>query len=354
MQGGEEHQKRLLPERLRAQILGDGDEFNCDLLDVKERWEGIADSAEQAKRDRQPTRTDKIITMAQALPFLGNGRLVMVRNIDLLPVEQQKKLAKSLTTIPPMNHLLLVTSEMETGKKDVKLSADLQKAIEKTGVIYDCSTLTDDEAMQWVRETLVEWGQKIEANALRLLVSRAGTELRRLQIEVEKLSLMIGAATTIRLADVELMTPRLAEESVFRLTDAVAARNAARAMTILRELLEEQLEPPVLVFAMLIRQFRLLWQVKILVDSGWNGRDNPSTCTKALAILPEQNLVVKAQAWMLNKLASPARQMSWTQLSFAYQALLECDMAGKGIEGVPRQELDQALELLCARLCMQC
>jgi len=358
VQGGEAHQKRQLVERLREQLLGADDGFNLDLVDLSERWEGVAETTEQAKRNRQPTRVDKILALAQALPFLGNGRLVIVRNIELLPNDQQKKLAAALATVPQMNHLLLVTGEAETEtkgrdekKSGGKLAADLQKGIEKQGTVYSCAPLTEGEAQEWVREALNKWQQQIDPGALRLLISRVGTELRRLQIEVEKLSLMAGEGAKIRTQDVELLTPKLAEESVFHLADAVATRNAAQAMRILRELLEEQMESPGRIFPLVIRQFRLIWQTKVLLDAGWRPQQDPAGFPKAIAMLPEQNALSLIGGWMGSKLAGPARQMSWEQLSDTFQALLECDMAGKAIEGVPRQQDDLALEMLCAKLC---
>ncbi|MHB9131302.1 MAG: DNA polymerase III subunit delta [Armatimonadota bacterium] len=351
VQGGEEFLKQSLVERLRAQLLDGDDGFNLDLVDVNERWDGVVDTAEQAKRDRLPTRVDKILTLAQALPFLGSGRLVIVRNVDALPNDQQKKLAAAYATVPPMNHLLLVTGDAGAGNKPAKLAADLQKIVEKQGTIYDCSALTEDDAAQWVRDNLQEWGQTIEPAALQLLISRTGTELRRLQIEVDKLSLMVGEHGRIRAQDVELMTPKLAEESVFHLADAVASRDAARAMAILRDLMEGQLESPYRIFPMVVRQFRLIWQVKVLQDAGWQPKQDPHGFPKAIAMLPEQNALGQIGGWMGSKLARPARQLSWEQLSGAYQALLECDMASKAIEGVPQQEMDIALEMLCAKLC---
>lgn len=351
VQGGEEYQKRQLAERLRAQLLAEDDSFNFDLLDVADRWDGVAESTEQAKRDRAPTRADRILAMAQALPFLGSGRLVLVRSIDQLPADQQKKLAAGLGTVPPMNHLLLVTAEAESGKKPAKLAADLQKAIEKHGAVYDCSALNEEEAGEWVRRTVAAAGQRIDPAALRLLISRAGTELRRLQVEVEKLSLLAGDGGMIHRDDVDVLTPKLAEESVFHLADAVAARNAALAQRVLRELLEEQMESPFRIFPLIVRQFRLIWQTKVLLDAGWKPKSDPAAFPRALAILPEANALSQIAGWMGSKLAGPARQMSWDHLRDVYQALLECDMASKAIEGVPRQEMDLALELLCVRLC---
>lgn len=349
--GGEEHLKRMLVERLRGQLLGAGDEFNFDLVDILERWDGVAESTDAAKRDRLPSRADKILSMAQALPFLGGGRLVIVRNIDALPTDQQKKLAAALGTVPPMNHILLVTGEGGEGKKVARVAADLQKGIEKGGTAFDCSALTEEEAAEWVRTTLAGWGQRIEPTALHLLLTRTGTELRRVQIEVDKLSLLVGDGAAIRAKDVELLTPRLAEESVFHLTDAVAARDGARALTVLRDLLEEQLESPFRIFPLLVRQFRLIWQTKVLLDAGWRPKQDLEVFASAVALLPEQNALSQIGGWMGTKLAGPARQMSWAQLTQAYQLMLECDMASKAIEGVPRQEMDIALEMLCARLC---
>lgn len=352
VQGDEEHLKRLLVERLRGQLLAAEDEFNLDLLDVAERWEGVADSAEQGKRERLPTRAERILALAQALPFLGGGRLLIVRNVDLLANDQQKKLAAGLATVPPMNHVLLVTGDGgKDARKATKLAADLLKGIADQGTVYDCAALNENEAGQWVREKLQEWGQTIEPAALQMLLTRANTELRRLQVEVEKLSLLAGENARIRAQDVELMTPKLAEESVFRLVDAVAARNATQAMAVLHELLTVQLEQPFRLFPLIVRQFRLLWQTKVLLDAGWRPGQSPESFPQAQALLPEQNVTAQLKGWMGNKLAGQARQLSWEHLQFAYQALLECDMAGKAIKGVPRQEMDVALEMLCAKLC---
>ena len=351
VQGDEEHLKRQLVERLRGQLLEAGDEFNLDQLDVSERWEGVVETAEQSKRERLPTRAEKILALAQALPFLGGGRLVIVRNADLLSADAQKRLAKGLESVPAMNHVLLITGDGGTSRKAAKLANDLLKGITQHGTVYDCSPLSEEEALQWVRDKVKAWEQTIEPAALMLLIQRAGTELRRLQIEVEKLSLMAGEGGRIRTQDVELMTPKMAEESVFRLADAVAARDAAQAMGVLHELLAVQLEQPARIFPLIIRQFRLIWQTKVLLDAGWRPKQDPEAFPAAMALLPEQNAGAQLKGWMGNKLAGQARQLSWEQLDAAYQALLECDMAGKAIEGVPRQEMDIALEMLCAKLC---
>ncbi len=351
VQGDEEHLKRLLVARLRAQLLAGDDEFNLDVLDVAERWDGVVETAEQAKRERLPTRAEKILALAQALPFLGSGRLAIVRNADLLSADAQKRLAAGLDRVPPMNHVLLITGDGGAARKATRLNAELLKGITAAGTVYDCAALNEEEAGIWVRETLQGWGQAIEPAALHLLLTRAGTELRRLQIEVEKLSLLVGERGRIRAQDVEALTPKLAEESVFRLADAVAARDAAQALAILHELIAVQLESPHRIFPLIVRQFRLIWQTKVLLDAGWRPRQRPEDFPAALALLPAQNVAAQLKGWMGPKLAAQARQLSWPQLERAYQAMLECDMAGKAIEGVPRQEMDIALELLCAKLC---
>jgi DNA polymerase III delta subunit len=349
--GGEEHLKRLLVERLRKQLLADDDAFNLDQLDVTERWDGVADTTEQSQQHRQPSRAQHILALAQALPFLGSGRLVIVRNVDALTNDQQKMLADALATIPSANHLLLVTGDAGAGKKAAKVAAALHKGIDAHGTVYECTVMTEETASQWVRDVLQGYGQMIEPAALHLLIARAGTELRRLQIEVEKLSLLVGDRGRIHSDDVELLTPKLAEESVFRLTDAVAMRDASQAIAMLRDLLEVQMESPYQIFALLIRQFRLIWQAKVLLDAGWRPRQDPGNFPQAVAMLPEQNALSQIAGWMGGKLAGQARQFSWEQLHAAFTALVECDMAAKAIEGVPRQELDVALELLCAKLC---
>jgi DNA polymerase-3 subunit delta len=337
--GEEEYLKRQVVERLRAQLLPAEDAFNLEQIDLAERG------------DEGRARVEQILTCAQALPFLGSGRLVIVRNLDLLPTEGQKKLAAAFATAPPTNHVVLVTGEAGAGKKAPKLQVDLQRALDRQGTIYDCSALSPDEAAAWVQTTVAADGLTIESGARSLLVTRAGTELRRLQIELEKLILLVGPGGRIRVGDVDSMTPKLAEESVFSLADAVAARDGVRALAVLRDLVEGQLESPMRLFPLLVRQFRLIWQTKVLLETGWTPRQDPAQFPAAVALLPTQAALGQLGGWLGTKLAAQARQFSWESLELAYQALLECDMASKAIDGVPRLEMEIALELLCAKLC---
>ncbi|MEI6520322.1 MAG: DNA polymerase III subunit delta [bacterium] len=349
IQGNETHQKRIVAERLREQLLSGDDAFNLDQLDANDRWEKVADSFDQAKRDKIPTRADKVLSLAQAFPFLGSGRVLILKNAHLLDTDSQKKIALQIDSIPSMNHVILITGESEDNKKPQKMASALETIIEKQGLIIDCSSLTEAEAAIWVKDTLHTWGQTIEPAAVDILIKRVGTELRRLQIEVDKLSLMIGDAKVIREADVERMTPRLAEESVFRLADAISDRNGFQALNVLHELMEVQFETPFRIFPMIVRQFRLIWQVKILLEHGWQPNSPADRCP-GVDLIPDQAMLAQFSGWMGRKLANSARKMTWEALTAAYQAMLECDMASKAIEGVPRQDAELALEILCAKL----
>jgi DNA polymerase III delta subunit len=349
IQGNESHQKRIVAERLREQLLQGDDAYNLDQLDANDRWDKVADSSDQAKRDKLPSRGDKVLSLAQAFPFLGSGRVLILKNAHLLDADNQKKIVSQMHTVPSMNHVILITGESEDHKKPQKMATALEAAIEKQGLIIDCSALTESEAAMWVKETLHGWGQTIEPAAVDMLIKRVGTELRRLQIEVDKLSLMIGDEKTIRVNDVDRMTPRLAEESVFKLADAISNKNGTLAMNILHELMEVQFETPFRIFPMIVRQFRLIWQVKILLEHGWQP-NSPADRSPGIDLIPDQAMLTQFSGWMGRNLAGPARKMSWEALTAAYQAMLECDMASKAIEGVPRQDAELALEILCAKL----
>ena len=60
-----------------------------------------------------------------------------------------------------------------------------------------------------------------------------------------------GEHGRIRAQDVELLTPTLAEEHVFTLVNAIAARDAAKALSVLHELVVNQREPPLRLMALL-------------------------------------------------------------------------------------------------------
>lgn len=100
------------------------------------------------------------------------------------------------------------------------------------------ATLKDE-----VNRMLASSGKKMDSEAMLKLELKAGFNLRNAAAEVEKLILYAGDKKTITAADVEAVVPRTREESIFKLTDALAERNAAAAIGLVDALVAEGYHP---------------------------------------------------------------------------------------------------------------
>ena len=156
------------------------------------------------------------------------------------------------------------------------------------------------------------------------------------------------------------MTRRALHETVFDLTDSIGARQGARALGSLQELLGAG-EPPELVMSLIVRHLRQLLQARALLDAGLTldasaaRRISPAL----MAQLPQgrDNLAtaLQSQHWLGTRLGNQARHFSVGQLTRALELAFEADLAAKGIEGnggfESKDESRASLEILVAKLC---
>ena len=286
-----------------------------------------------------------IVQTAIALPFFGDGRVIIVDGVDSLSATDQKELADSLSGIPAENLLL-----MRTG--DSKVSSLFLKVVDRLGLVVECSALNEEQASEFIVNYLKEYGQTIDVRALSILINRIGTSLKRLTVEIEKLSVFVGGGAKITVKEVSELTTTISEESVFVLADAVSNNDSKKVVLTIKNMLDDNLEDPFQIFPMIVRQYRMIWQAKVALDAGWSGRGGVKENRNAVALLPSESKFVAASPWQQKKFADIARRMSWHKLYYIYHSLLECDMAGKAIDGVVRQDSKLALELLCEKIAM--
>ncbi|MGA9425972.1 MAG: DNA polymerase III subunit delta, partial [Terracidiphilus sp.] len=85
--------------------------------------------------------------------------------------------------------------------------------------------------------TAHEAGNRLEPDAARELVDALGADMMMIASEMEKLLLYTAGRGKITLGDVETMVLSAKQRSLYELTDAISARNPARALALLDGLL---------------------------------------------------------------------------------------------------------------------
>ena len=261
-----------------------------------------------------------------SIPFLADKRLVIVKDLFTHKAAFQDDLLAYLPDIPETTRLVFLESKSLTKRHPAyKLAESHEK-----GFIREFKRLEGGALEQWVRERVKTAGGQIQPYAAHLLATNAGNDLRLLDNEVEKLVLYKGQ-DMIEVEDVSLLCPYVAEASIFDLVDALGERDGKKAAQLITKKFQEGTDPFYL-FAMFIRQFRLLIQVRELSEDG-----RPP---------PEIAKTLKLHPFPTGKLYQQSKNFSMAQLEQIYDHLLDIDIGVK----TGRTDLVTALDLLVAGL----
>ena len=161
-------------------------------------------------------------------PMLAERRVVVVRDVDKLKKEA-RKLLESYLKRPAADACLLLVSV--SGVKADKGLVDRSTAVEFV-------PLAGDRVLKWVSyqaETVL--GRTITPTAVSLLLEAVGEDLCQLAMELEKLASYSG--DVIDEAAVSAVVGVRRGESLGDLLDAVAARDAAKALTLIAGVLQQ-------------------------------------------------------------------------------------------------------------------
>jgi DNA polymerase-3 subunit delta len=274
-----------------------------------------------------------------AIPFLAEKRLVVVEGLlsrltsrkdrELSTVQQEHldALADYLPRLPKTTRLVLVEEKPLPARHPiVKLAKE-----EERGYVKQFDPPEAKALPRWIEERARKHSGEIEPRAAHQLAAVVGADLRLLDQEIAKLVTYTNAERAITPADVETLVPYAQTAVVFDLVDALGKRDGRTAAQTLHRLLDAG-EHPLGLLAMIVRQFRLLIQVKELKAKGATPQDVAKT--------------LKLHPFPADKLHGQATYFTADQLEAVYRHLLDTDVAIKTGE----VEAEVALDLLVATL----
>ena len=274
-----------------------------------------------------------------AIPFLAEKRLVIVGGLLTRLSSRQGKgasaahkeylaaLADYLPRLPETTRLVLSENRpLSANHPILKLAQQ-----EACGYAKQFDPPKERDLPRWVEKRVRTHGGEIEAQAAHQLAAVVGADLRLLDQEIIKLVTYTNAERPITQADVDALVPYAQTAVVFDMVDALGRRDGRTAAQTLHRLLDAG-EHPMGLLAMIVRQFRLLLQVKELRTAGATAQD----VARAL----------KIHSFPAGKLYRQANHFSAAQLEIVYRHLLDTDVDVK----TGKIEIEVALDLLVAGL----
>lgn len=288
--GSDELKSSRAVERMRARLEKSGMvEFNLDERDMT--------------KDPQ---VDDIVASLNTFPMGAEFRLVILTNCDKLPKAMSEPLVEYFANPSPTTVCLVVATSLAK-------STRLYKAIKKLGdkAIIDCAPKKTWEMPPQVVKMAAAHGKAMGLPAAEALVARSGENTRMLDNELKKLASMV-TGSEITLADIERHVMRTAEVKPWEFLNAVAARDLARSLELLKL---QPAKSEVRLWSLLVTRLR-----ELIIAKSLDSRGQGSQLAATLGV----------QGWQVKNHLSWARRWRMDELLEALSQAIEVELALKG------------------------
>ena len=180
------------------------------------------------------------VAAAEQLPMMSTHRVVRVRDFSKLREAEEQVLIAYVKNPAPSTAMIFATDDLDKRK-------GLSKALLDHCTVVDFSPLRDAEAKDWCKARLHELKTTADDPVINEIVRLVGTDVQTLSNELDKLAAAAIDTDKITLDLVDDLIGRSRELSNFELTDHLLARNRKRALETLYRLLEDGVEPLMLI-----------------------------------------------------------------------------------------------------------
>jgi DNA polymerase-3 subunit delta len=324
---------------------------------------GEAIAAEIAKRSgAELVRVDAsgrppqfVLDPMLALSLFAPVRVPVVRNFSHLLAgdEADELLARLDAAVHPGSAVVFVAAAGERIDKRLKG----YKGLAKRGAVLEFPVQKPDQLNIWLREKAREEKKVLSADAASFLLQRVGTDMETLRSELDKAILFCLGKDGIELADLEPLVGKSREDQVWDVGEAVAARDASKAVELIRDLVASGTHPLV-VLTLLVRQARHLLQARLLWESagcpsfsdmrGFQSRVLPALAANAFGGGADD--VTTIHPFATFKRFEIARHRSTAELRSVLARLCIADRDSKtGVAAGAREVIEELVLELCAR-----
>lgn len=272
--------------------------------------------------DAQPTA---IVDACRTPPFLGDRRIVVVRDAGALDSEGAAAVLDYLTDPLDTTSLVLVTDGAKLGTK-------LLNAVKKAGRIVAIADLSKDAARKtWIEEHLRSAGVKLDRGAKDLLVDNLGEDLGRLAGLLEILETTYGSGSTVSAGELSPFLGEAGDVAPFALIDHLDAGNYEAALRLTRRLVTAG-RHPLAILAIVHRHYSAMLRL--------DGLDVRSKDQAAE--------ILGMHPFPAGKAMSAGRRLGRDRIAEAITLLAQADLDLRGDSELPGE---MVLEVLVARLC---
>ena len=268
---------------------------------------------------------EDIVSTAKRYPMMAERQVVIVKEAQDLSRTIDK--LESYVENPMLSTVLVFCYKYKTLDKRKKMT----KMIDKVGVVFESKKLYENQVGDWIKRVLSGKNYTIEPKANAMLVEFLGTDLSKINNELEKLQIILPKGSMITAKHIEENIGFSKDFNVFELRKAIGERNQLRAYTIADNFAQNPKENPIVVTTSLVFSFF----VQLLKYHGLKDR-NPKNVASVLGINP----------FFLKDYDTALRNYPMRKVSQIVAALRDVDVKSKGVGANALPQSDLLREML--------
>ena len=268
---------------------------------------------------------EDVISTAKRYPMMAEHQVVIVKEAQDLSRTIDK--LETYVENPLTSTVLVFCYKYKTLDKRKKMT----KMLDKIGVVYESKKLYDNQVGDWIKRVLSGKNYSIEPKANAMLVEFLGTDLSKINNELEKLQIILPIGSTI--------TPKHIEENIgfskdfnnFELLNALGSKNQLKAFQIVQYFSDNQKANPLVVTTSTVFGFF----IKLLKYHGLKDR-NPRNVASVLGVNP----------FFLKDYDLALKNYPMKKVSQIVSSLRDVDVKSKGVGANALSQSDLLREML--------
>ncbi|MFN2579334.1 MAG: DNA polymerase III subunit delta [Pyrinomonadaceae bacterium] len=257
------------------------------------------------------------IAAAEQLPMMSDRRVIRMKNFAKLREADEEVLAAYLDRPVETSVVIFIGDDIDRRKKfGKKLLA---------GAAFEFQPLKSNELLTWIKSHLNTLKAEIEPRAINRLIDTVAGDLLTLTNELNKLAAAALPSGRITADLVDRLVKPSREHMNWDLTDSIVSRDRRTALKVLRDFLDDGVEP-VLLTGVIAGTFRRMALAKELLARG-------ASQSEVFSEVRVPSFKQRAYLSMLSRIES-------NKIAGMIQRIAETDLAIKTSKATPRMQLE--------------
>ena len=268
---------------------------------------------------------EDVVSTAKRYPMMAERQVVIVKEAQDLSRTIDK--IESYVEHPMPTTVLVFCYKYKTLDKRKKVT----KLLAKNGVVYESKKLYENQVGDWIKRVLSGKKYAIEPKASAMLVEFLGTDLSKINNELEKLQIILPAGSTISAKDIEENIGFSKDYNVFELRKAIGERNQLKAYKIAENFAQNPKDNPLVMTTSLVFGFF----IQLLKYHGLKDK-NPKNVASVLGVNP----------FFLKDYDVAIKNYPMKKVSQIIASLRDTDVKSKGVGANSLSQADLLREML--------